>query len=612
MSKYFHISSLSYLFVLLVLATCVQAKPEYRTDITYRSPDGVEGQACVGNCKTTSASCSTQCAAEFESCSVNVERDTDQIYARRFRAYEIEASEHRRKSDACLARAQALAKTSSEVCMVDSGRFSREGCFRNAEREHQNNIKKCMDQDAPNRPFRSDIRATQLRAYGCRTDCGCDRNYDACFRNCGGDILRQTVCVKDCDAADDQNLYDIETVPSEIAMIYIYRKQKFSYSGNKPTLTINGDVAFKIENGSIYLYRVKPGRLDLQMKGGFLGRQQPLSLDLNGGEVYFVELSMGRKVELRSVPGPLARAQMYELELKEEINGQLPASFKATASVNCNAAPQPFLSCTVQLPAVNKAYREAYLATVAWSRQVSKRFAPTYADEKAVRDQLMEVENEIATLEKEGRRNNRKLIKELKKQQKDIAKPLKKLSKNTSKVCRNIGKATSKELRDLSKTIAKAHKQTLKGINRPKNAESIPWQASLACDDIELPELPGCTASLAQLSTIYRNAADDLHKWSLRTATQVENLQIQSNKLEEDVVAVNNKIEALSNAGKRQNRKEISRLKKEIKNLKKRVKQSAKRHVALCDDLVDKFKDRAQDFERVSKSALSNSVKAMR
>jgi len=612
MGKCFHISNLSYLFVLLVLASPVQAKPKYKTDITYRPPEGIEGQACVSSCKDTMTSCGTQCATEFESCSVNVERDTDQNYTKQFSEYEIKAREHKRKSDNCLAIAQNLAESSAEVCMVDSGRFSRQGCFDNARREHQNNIEKCMEPDGPTKPYRGDIRARQLRNYGCRKDCGCDRNYDGCFRNCGGDILRQTVCVKDCDAADDQNLYEVETAPSEIAIIYIYREEKFSYSGNKPTLTIDGDDAFKIENGSIYLYRVKPDRLDLQMKGGFLGRQKPLSLDLSGGEVYFVELSMGRKVELRSVPGPLARAQMYELELKEEINGKLPASFKATASVNCNAAPQAFLSCTVQLPAINKAYREAYLATVVWGREASKRFAPTYAEEKVVRDRLTEVENEIAVLEKESKRNNRKLIKELRKQQKDISKPLAKLIKNSVKACQNIGKATSKELKNLSKTIVKAHKQTLKGINKPKNAESVPWQASLACDDIELPELPGCVAPLAKLSATYRTAADDLHKWSLRTATQVENLQVQSIQLEEDIVAANNKIEELTKANKRKNRKEIGKLKKENSSLKNRIKQSSKRHEALCDDLVDKFKDRALDFEQASKFVLSNAVRAMR
>ena len=53
----------------------------------------------------------------------------------------------------------------------------------------------------PVMPTREGVRA-RLEKEHCQADCGCLPAYDACFTGCGGQIVRETVCVKNCPAGE--------------------------------------------------------------------------------------------------------------------------------------------------------------------------------------------------------------------------------------------------------------------------------------------------------------------------------------------------------------------------------------------------------------------------
>lgn len=319
---------------------------------------------------------------------------------------------------------------------------------------------------------------------------------------------------------------------------------------------------------------------------------------------------MGRSVELRDVPEPLARTQMYQLDLKDAIQD---AAVTTTSFVDCDAPPPVFNSCMAPLPGLNKAYLDAFNAAVNWSKQANLQIQPALQKERPVRDQAAEIDNQIAALTEDGKRKNKNRIRELKKERKAVSKSLKKLVKNTQKVCRNIGKSTSTEVKQITRNLGNAYKSTTKAMkSRSPIQSSVEWQPSLACSGSSKPELVGCAAQLSSLNSAYSRAYEDLNRWSLRSAKQISNIQSQAQALNQELTQTSDEVATLTRADKRGNRKEIRNLKKEIKNLKKKIKQGAKRHKNLCGDLTDTLSEKISEYGTSTKETLSSAIGAMR
>lgn len=131
-----------YAFTVLLfvgLAAC-QSGPQYRTDTSYIAPPTTQGATCVASCETTEQVC----------------RGREDDYARA-------------EYPACLERADQ----DYRICM--SG-----GSTINCDLYRTLSKQQCERDMGPN--YKS-----------------CTQSFNSCYKNCGGEVRQETVCVKNCD-----------------------------------------------------------------------------------------------------------------------------------------------------------------------------------------------------------------------------------------------------------------------------------------------------------------------------------------------------------------------------------------------------------------------------
>ncbi len=120
--------------------TACETGPQYRTDTSYIAPPTTQGATCVASCETTEQVC----------------RGREDDYARA-------------EYPACMQRAKAA----YNQCMQG---LTTVGC----DLARQNAEYACNKEASPS--YKS-----------------CTRSFNACFSSCGGEVVQETVCVKNCD-----------------------------------------------------------------------------------------------------------------------------------------------------------------------------------------------------------------------------------------------------------------------------------------------------------------------------------------------------------------------------------------------------------------------------
>jgi hypothetical protein len=139
--QYFFKRALQTITVILFasLAAC-ETGPQYRTDTSYIAPPTTQGATCVASCETTEQIC----------------RGREDDYARA--EYPL-----------CMQRA----KETYETCI--NGPFP-VGC----------------DVPRQNAEYACDRNASP--SYN-----SCTQSFNACYQSCGGEVVKETVCVRNCD-----------------------------------------------------------------------------------------------------------------------------------------------------------------------------------------------------------------------------------------------------------------------------------------------------------------------------------------------------------------------------------------------------------------------------
>lgn len=167
---------------LLLLAGC--ATPQYQTTVRLIPPEDAAGLACVKECEAKKNACQADCQARYEACSRELEPQVEAGYAEALKRYELELRRY----------AAALRHYEMQLHFGWVHSYPYYGLY-------------WWDPwpgpyfppsyPEPEMPTREGVRA-QLQAVLCQADCGCLPAYDACFVGCGGQIVRETVCIKNC------------------------------------------------------------------------------------------------------------------------------------------------------------------------------------------------------------------------------------------------------------------------------------------------------------------------------------------------------------------------------------------------------------------------------
>lgn len=143
---------------LLLLATAA-CGPVYKTQYDYAPPPSPDGPQCVASCNQSRGQCDAQCYQRQRQCEARAETEAEQDYLVALEEWRVEGQ----------VRMTGLA-----------------GAARDAELARLNEIK----------PRRSSYRGSTSH---CKADCGCEVQYNACYRRCGGTVREHRVCTAFCD-----------------------------------------------------------------------------------------------------------------------------------------------------------------------------------------------------------------------------------------------------------------------------------------------------------------------------------------------------------------------------------------------------------------------------
>ena len=173
------------LLTILVLGGCA---PKYRTTYTYIEPQDPQVKSCIESCEAKRAACRETCAAAFQKCKVKADAIGKKNYERKLQQY---------YHDLELYTARLRRYQLERDLFYGSGFcYGGYGCgpfYRPIFWEPS----PALTLRRPVKPnLQEEIMQAELKE--CRIDCGCQQKFDDCFQGCGGKIVTQKICIKNC------------------------------------------------------------------------------------------------------------------------------------------------------------------------------------------------------------------------------------------------------------------------------------------------------------------------------------------------------------------------------------------------------------------------------
>jgi hypothetical protein len=187
------IQSAAFAAVILLgmLAGC--ATPQYQTIVHLVPPADAQGRACVQDCDATKTACQTECQSRYQACAKALEPQVEARYEAALKQYELELKQY----------AAVLRRYEMELQFdwMYSYPYHHPYSYPYGWWDPWPRPYFPPSYREPVMPTRDSVRAQLLKA-NCQDDCGCLPAYDTCFVGCGGEIVRETVCIKNCPPAN--------------------------------------------------------------------------------------------------------------------------------------------------------------------------------------------------------------------------------------------------------------------------------------------------------------------------------------------------------------------------------------------------------------------------
>lgn len=172
-----------------MLAGC--ATPQYQTTVHLVPPENAQGRACVNDCEARKTACQADCQSRYQACAKALEPQVEARYLEALKRYELDLREY------------AAALRHYEMQLQFDWMYS----YPYGYPYHYPYWWDPWPGPYFPPPYREPVMPTrdgvyaQLVKANCQDDCGCLPAHDECFVGCGGQIVRETVCIKNCPPA---------------------------------------------------------------------------------------------------------------------------------------------------------------------------------------------------------------------------------------------------------------------------------------------------------------------------------------------------------------------------------------------------------------------------
>lgn len=183
------VSALTRPFVVLglfaLLAGC--ATPQYQTTVHMIPPADAAGRACVQGCEEKKAACQAGCQSRYQACVKRLEPQVEARYVEALQQYSQELRQY--------AAELRHYEMQMQFEWMNSYAFRRPYWWDPWPGPYFPHFPPPYRE--PQMPTRESVRA-ELEKRTCQADCGCLPAYDTCFVGCGGQLVTETVCIKNC------------------------------------------------------------------------------------------------------------------------------------------------------------------------------------------------------------------------------------------------------------------------------------------------------------------------------------------------------------------------------------------------------------------------------
>jgi len=189
----------------LVALGCGCGGPEFSVSYRFIPPQG--GGSCLKACEEKLSDCNSRCAERRERCLERAREEAKEVYAKELEAYKGELLAYQRAYSAYQRELLNWNRSYRELYRdyIYFKERCKKGkdylvCRRADELEEALETLNQVKPQPPRRPVKPELsEVIRELSLTCPSDCGCRDEYEACFTSCGGKIIPERICVKNCN-----------------------------------------------------------------------------------------------------------------------------------------------------------------------------------------------------------------------------------------------------------------------------------------------------------------------------------------------------------------------------------------------------------------------------
>ncbi len=195
-----------YLFLSFILFITGCA-PEYMVKNIYIPPVGVTAKKCINQCEIIRKNCESSCNLKYNQCindaykrAKDIKALEDIEYQKRYNRYKMALDNYRLRLYTWQSQYDSSYKDYnyfSSKCRVNKDAYA---CDR--QRDLRYTIDKLLRVKPihPKIPYQKSFEQIYNNEKSvCQSNCNCQKDYDVCFLNCGGEIQMKKICISNCD-----------------------------------------------------------------------------------------------------------------------------------------------------------------------------------------------------------------------------------------------------------------------------------------------------------------------------------------------------------------------------------------------------------------------------
>ena len=191
-------------FITIFLVGCA---PRYVTKVQHVPSKSDNFSQCLSKYEQEKTVCNQDCSANYQFCLDSAYKRSQDIYGIELAeynvAYEDYLFEFRRYKNHLYRFNKKYRAIQSDYNYFSNECKTKKGNYTCRRKNELINALKILKRDKPRipkmpkKPFLNKISRNQQSF--CKSDCGCSRNFDIGYENCGGQVIFQRFCVENCD-----------------------------------------------------------------------------------------------------------------------------------------------------------------------------------------------------------------------------------------------------------------------------------------------------------------------------------------------------------------------------------------------------------------------------